>query len=320
MYGRRSARLSGSFTREPLTNNRYLIWLEWPEKCFRVTAEALRHLQTLVPGGAAIVRVRSERAFLRELPTATHVVTWNFSSDWFVRAPQLKLLATPAAGHEFVPTQGPEGVQIHFGGYHGQFMSESVAAFLLAWCRGFFLRQPSSWPRTWMSDRCRELAGTKAVILGYGKVGRAIGEKLSALGVKVAGITRHNRGFLRLAKGLPPYANPDWLICALPGDSGTDKLVNAQLIAKLPRTCVVVNVGRGNVIDENALFSALRTKRLAGAYLDVRASEPVAKLGNALPKIPEGLDTLVLMPHASAFSPNYIARCFDELAQEGLLK
>jgi len=303
-----------------LTNNRYLVWLEWPEKCFRVDAEALRHLQTLVPRSSEVVRVRSERAFLKELLHSTHVITWHFRPEWFELAPRLRLVATPAAGHEFVPVSGPKGVTIHFGGYHGKYMSESVAAFMLAWCRGFFLKQPSVWPRTWMSGRCREVAGTKAVILGYGRVGQAIGAKLEALGVEVAGITRHNRGLSRFLRGLSPYSDPDWLICALPGDSGTDKLVDSRFIAKLPRKSVVINVGRGNAIDEPALFAALRSHRLAGAYLDVRASEPVPKLGNRLPEIPPDLDNLVLMPHASAFSPNYIRSCFDELAQEGLLK
>lgn len=303
-----------------MTNNCYLIWLEWPEKCFRVTAEALRHLQTLVPKGASVVRVRSERAFLRELPAATHVVTWHFHSEWFSVARRLRLVATPAAGREYVPTVAPEGITVHFGGYHGQFMAESVAAFVLGWARGFFRRQPDDWPRVWMSERCFDVAGTKAVILGYGRVGRAIGARLEALGVTVCGITRHNRGLARLLRGASPYADPDWLICALPGDTGTDRLVNARLIAKLPRRCVIVNVGRGNAVDERDLFAALKSRRIAGAYLDVRASEPVDKLGNARPARPPRLDNLVLMPHASAFSPNYIRSCFDELAREGLLK
>ena len=116
----------------------YLVWLEWPEKCFRVDAEALRTLKGLVPKGSRVVRVRGESAFLRALPKATHAIVWNFKEEWFAQAPRLRVLATPAAGQEFVPTRGPKGVRIHFGHYHGRIMSESVAAFVLAWARGFF--------------------------------------------------------------------------------------------------------------------------------------------------------------------------------------
>ena len=177
--------------------NVYLVWLEWPEKCFRVDAEALRYLRTAVPKGSRVLRTRSEAAFLRALPQATHAIVWNFRDEWFARAPKLKVLATPAAGQELVPTTGPKGVKIHFGHYHGTIIAESVAGFMLAWAKGFFAVRtaPKScrrWPRIWLSDKCFDVAGTRAVIVGYGHIGRAIGAKLSALGVEVAGFSRKN--------------------------------------------------------------------------------------------------------------------------------
>ena len=71
-------------------NNVYLVWLEWPEKCFRVDAEALRYLRTAVPKGSRVLRTRSEAAFLKALPKATHAITWHFKADWFAKAPRLK--------------------------------------------------------------------------------------------------------------------------------------------------------------------------------------------------------------------------------------
>ena len=310
--------------------NVYLVWLEWPEKCFRVDAEALRALKGLVPRGARIVRARSEGAFLKALPKATHAITWHFKADWFAKAPRLKVLATPAAGQEFVPTKGPKGVKIHFGHYHGQIMSESVLGFMLCWAKGFFAvreapRSCRDWPRTWLSGRCTDVAGTKAVIVGYGNVGRAIGTKLAALGVDICGLTRHRifhgnrtiehsniRTFLREA---------DWLILALPSTMGTDDFLNAKLIRKLPRKCVVINVGRGNAVDERALYAALKAKRIAGAYLDVRKHEPSATVLEA-PGYVKGLADLpncIVMPHASAFSPRYLRLCFEELKNDGCL-
>ena len=304
-----------------MTNNLYLVWLEWPEKCFRIDAEALRALKGLVPKGSRIVRTRSEAAFLRALPKATHAIVWNFKKEWFAKAPCLKVLATPAAGQEFVPTEGPKGVRIHFGHYHGRIIAESVAAFALGWAHGFFAvrNAPAScrdWPRNWLSDKCFDVAGTKADVVGYGHVGRAIGAKLESLGVEVEGFSRSNIGNLAKSAG-----TANWLILALPSATGTDDFLNAKLIRKLPRTCVVINVGRGNAVDEKALYAALKAKRIAGAYLDVRKHEPSATVleRSGYVKGLADLPNCVSMPHASAFSPRYLKMCFEELKDDGCL-
>lgn len=289
-----------------MTNNHYLVRLDWPEKSFRSSSADIEYLRSLLPKGASVEHVRTERAFLKALPKATHAIVWNFKPEWFEKAPNLKLLATPAAGKELIPTEGPEGVKIHFGGFHGDIIAESVVGFMLAWARGFFLKSEKIWPRVDFSDKCYSLARTKAVILGYGKIGKAIGEKLEGLGVGVAGFSRKNIADLPRA-----LKAADWLILALPGTTGTDNIVNAALLKKLPRRAVIVNIGRGNAIDEDALFEALEKKRIAGAYLDVRKVEPA----QAAPK----LDNLILMPHSSAFYPSYVKDCFKELKDEGLL-
>ena len=145
-----------------------------------------------------------------------------------------------------------------------------------------------------------------------------IGARLEAQGVAVSGFGRKNLA------DLPAAARAaDWLILALPGDTGTTNFLDRRLLAKLPRRCVVVNVGRGNAVDEPALFAALAAGRLAGAYLDVRAYEPnFGNLGapprarrDRAPKIPN----LVLMPHSCAFYREYIKDFMKELHDEGLL-
>ena len=218
-------------------------------------------------------------------------------------------------------------MKIHFGGFHGPIMAESVAAFALGWARGFFRPElkSSAWPRSELSEVVGELAGTRAVILGYGRVGRAIGEKLSSLGVEVSGLTRH--GFFAGGRRLPSrrfadfLAKADWLVMALPSTTGTDNFLSAKLIAKLPRRAVVINVGRGNSVDERALAAALRSGRIAAAYLDVRKSEPTATILESPGYVRElaDLPNCFVMPHASAFSPRYLERCFRELKGEGLI-
>lgn len=308
-------------------NDRYLVWLEWPEACFRAQPDDIRYLKTLVPKDAGVSCVHGEAAFLRALPQATHVIVWHFKHEWFARAKRLRVLATPGAGRELVAhTDVPSGVTVHFGGYHGAIIAETVAAFVLAWARGFFkvrAREGSIWPRSWLGSDCYTVSGTKAVIAGYGKIGKAIGAKLEALGVSVEGFGRRN------AKDLPKAAKTaDWFVMALPSDTGTDDFLDAKLLAKLPRRCVVINIGRGNAIDEEALRQALESGRIAGAYLDVFKNEPtVLRTGSVqddagteeLPFYEGRTANLVAMPHCSAFAPTYIRRCFKELKDEGLI-
>ncbi len=296
-----------------MRKNVYLVWLEWPEKCFRAQAKDVAALKATVSAGSRVIWAKSEAAFLKALPSATHAFVWNFDAAWFVRAKNLRVLATPAAGQELLPKEGPEGVAIHFGGFHGEAIAETVVGLMLAWCRGVVaaMRSPKVWPRVELSATSYRLSGTHAVILGYGRIGRTIGAKLEALGVRVTGIRRRNVGDLAAAA-----RTADWLIAALPGDTGTDNLVDARLIAKLPRRCVVVNVGRGNAIDEESLEKALASGRLAGALLDVFKDEPLT----AARRIAGDVPNLVRLPHASAFYPEYVRDFFAELEREGLLK
>ena len=301
--------------------NVYLVWLEWPEKCFRVDAASLSYLKSVVPEGGKVVRAKTREAFFAALARATHVITWYFDREWFAKAPRLKVLATPSAGMELLPQEAPEGVKIHFGGFHGPVMAETVAAFALAWCRGLYAAGNYSpktsggmVPRTWLSDKCRALCGTKAVVVGYGKVGRAIGDKLAALGVRVEGFRRSN------IKDLPHAVKDcDWFVMALPATPATDDFLDAKLMAKLPKRCVVINVGRGNSINEDALVNALESGRLAGACLDVAKIEPLRTLKSFVKPKRALPPNLFLMPHSAAFYPEYVTDCFKELKREGLV-
>jgi len=311
-------------TREPIN---CLVWLEWPERCFRANDSDIKFLEELVPEGSRVQRVKTEASFLRSRPRATHAIVWSFKKEWFALAPKLKVLATPGAGRELVAWRdAPEGVKVHFGGFHGPVIAESVAGFMLAWARGFFRVQSERlagrgiWPRERFGEGMFTIAGTKAVIAGYGKIGRAIGDKLTALGVDVHGFSRSN------IKEMPSeMKSAKWFIMALPSDTGTDDFLCQRLLSKLPIGAVVINIGRGNAVDEHALAKAILAGKLSGAYLDVFKNEPTVlnpRAGDG-----EGLSPLwdarnkniIAMPHSTAFTNDYIKRSFKELYDEGFL-
>lgn len=294
------------------------MWLNWPEDSFRLNEASLRRFEELVGGRGTVTAVMSENEFLRELPSATHAIVWEFRKEWFALAPKLRKLMTPGAGRELLPTDTelPDGVVRINGAFHGAIMSETVIACIFAHARGLYRAYDYQlggelWPRVALSPYCRRVAGTKAVILGYGKIGHTVGAKLELLGVEVKGFGRKNIGQLKDAL---PFA--DWLIVALPSDTGTDNIVNAEILGSMKTGSVLINIGRGNAVDEEALKCSMTERHIpAAAFLDVFKNEPLKVDSPLAGDIPG----LYKMPHSSAFSPEYLPMFFEELERNGNL-
>jgi len=269
-----------------------LVWLSYrgvPE--FTATREQVEVWAKRVPE-LEVVFASTQEEFIRNLSKATYAMTFTFSEAWLPLTYRLKWMAT-------------ERIRLTHGTFHGEIMAETVIGMLLALRRGLLpglglCTASEPWPEAFQGRAL--LAGSRSVILGYGNIGKAIGAKLEALGGHVLGITRSNFGEL---DGALPEA--DALILALPATPETARMVDATRLARLPKRAVVVNVGRGSVLDEEALQEALVAGRLYAAFLDVLQEEPYPEDG-ALRKTPR----CFLLPHASAFAPDYLERAFEE--------
>lgn len=157
------------------------------------------------------------------------------------------------------------------------------------------------WRMRYADDDCPCLSGGRAVILGMGAIGRCLAPALEALGMEVVGIRRRTTPTLDDLGAVLPDTTA--LIVALPHTPRTDRLVDAARLARLPRHAIVVNVGRGRVIDEDALYEALAEQRLFGAGIDVWWQYPdsVEARTATLPARPfHELDNVVLSPHRAA--------------------
>ncbi|MCW5606044.1 MAG: D-2-hydroxyacid dehydrogenase [Burkholderiales bacterium] len=148
----------------------------------------------------------------------------------------------------------------------------------------------------------RDLAGQTALILGVGHIGNEIARLARILGLRVIGVRRSaGKPDDHVDEMHPPAAllallpKADWLIIACPLTPETRGMMNASLLARLPRGARVINVARGEIVDENALHSALASGNLAGAYLDVFEKEPLP------PESPLwDLPNVIVTPHSSA--------------------
>lgn len=121
-----------------------------------------------------------------------------------------------------------------------------------------------------------ELADTRALVVGLGAIGRLIAERLAAFGVEVTGVTRSGRD-----DTLTPDAwrarlgEFDWVILAAPSTDDTKAMIGADELAAMKRTAWLINIARGDMIDDDALLAALGERRIAGAFLDPTNPEPL---------------------------------------------
>ncbi|MCD8140813.1 MAG: hypothetical protein LUE17_13720 [Planctomycetaceae bacterium] len=262
------------------------------------------------------------------LPDAVAALVWAFSSSWNGKAGNLRLIATPAAGRDWIHATPRDGLEILFGHYHGELMAETVLGLMLAFTRGIkdsLDRRGEVWPRVEVGSAMRPLRGSHAVIVGFGNIGKWVGRLLAPMGVRVTGVNRSNLDrpdsfrpddrVIRLDELDSVLPEADHLVMVLPGDTGTDKLLDARRIGLLRPDAYVYNIGRGNAIDLDALTAALREGRLAGAGLDVYPEEPLPTDAPI-----RSCPRTILLPHVSAFGPTYFDLWMKELlpALEGI--
>jgi lactate dehydrogenase-like 2-hydroxyacid dehydrogenase len=140
------------------------------------------------------------------------------------------------------------------------------------------------------------LGGKRVGILGLGRIGKAIAERVAALGMKVGYTGRKPQAvsyeFHPDLKSLA--AASDFLVVACPGGAATRNIVNAEVLAALGRKGVLVNIARGSIVDEPALVEALQKGTIKGAGLDVFADEP------HVPAPLLAMEHVVLLPHVGS--------------------
>ncbi|HVF93136.1 MAG TPA: D-2-hydroxyacid dehydrogenase [Sphingomonas sp.] len=121
-----------------------------------------------------------------------------------------------------------------------------------------------------------ELFETSALIVGYGAIGRLIGDRLAAFGVTVTGVTRSGRnGTLTPDAWQATLGAYDWVILAAPSTDATKALIGAAELAAMKDSAWLINIARGDMIDDDALIAALEAKTIAGAFLDPTNPEPL---------------------------------------------
>jgi len=137
--------------------------------------------------------------------------------------------------------------------------------------------------REWLSEAPgkRELAGSRALIIGYGAIGKLIAERLTGFGVNVMAVRRSatgDDGFLSPEQWRERLGEFDWIILAAPATAETVRMIGARELASMRSSAVLINIARGTLVDQDALMDSLRGRQIAGAFLDVTDPEPLPPL------------------------------------------
>jgi phosphoglycerate dehydrogenase-like enzyme len=121
-----------------------------------------------------------------------------------------------------------------------------------------------------------ELFETTALIVGMGTIGQLIADRLAAFGVRVTGVTRSGRdGTLTPDAWGAKLGEFDWVILAAPSTDATKAMIGVEELAAMKSGAWLINIARGDMVDQDALIAALKTGRLGGAFLDTVTPEPL---------------------------------------------
>jgi len=259
-------------------------------------------------------------AMLRE--GADAIWTWSAGAEELALCAGLRWISTPAAGADYldVETLLRSGwIVTTSHGHHGPAIAEHAWAMALMLARGFHhgaSDRAAASERPEFLERVLDVAGSHCLLLGIGGVGSAIATRALAFGCSCSALGREARiredgvRVVELTDLDAELHRSRFVFNSLPGGEGTHQLLAERRLSLLPSPAVLVNVGRGSTVDEEALLRRVRAGQLR-AGLDVVGVEPVAA------DSPLRCEAdVVLTPHVAAVTPDYLLRAAEQQAAQ----
>ncbi len=277
------------------------------------------------------VRVTDDDALPAALADADVFFGFHYPPELFASASRLRWIHSAAAGVEanLFPAMATSDVLLtNAAGLHAVNIPEHAIALVCALARNLHTAQRLKAERRW--DRYaaiaagggfRQLAGSHLAVLGAGAIGLGVARLGRGLGMQVRVLRRRPE---LAVEGAEAVVGPerlhellgwaDFVVVAAPLTAETHHLIDAAALAAMRSSAHLVNVGRGEIVDDAALVEALRGGAIAGAGLDVFSEEPLP------PESPYWtLDGVIVTPHVSGYLPDFFARAFgiflDNLAR-----
>lgn len=263
----------------------------------------------------------------RVIREADVVLGYAAREDNFASARRLRWIQITAAGvgkRVLFPALVESDVILTNGrGLHSVAMAEHTIGVMLAFVRKLHLARDAQNRKRWIQDDLwldprpfGTLRGATLGIVGLGSIGREIAVRAQALGMRVIALRRHPTsdpapadaqwGPEKLGELVEAS---DWLVLSTPLTPETHSMIGPGELARMKPDAVLINLGRGKLVDESALISTLQAGRIAGAALDVFENEPLPESSPlwAMPNV-------IVTPHISGFGPRYWERAMELFA------
>ena len=274
-----------------------------------------------LPPETGIAVGNTVEAFQRAAGEANVLFNWSGSgallNEVFALCPNLKWVHTRSAGLEdqlFTELVDSHVPLTNGSGVFSPPLGEFVLGAILYFAKDFRRLIRNQTAGVWEQFDVTEISGQTAGIVGYGDIGRAVAARLHPMGMKLLALRRtaptaHDPlidQYYRPEELHQMLTLCDYVIVTAPLTPQTRGMLSTREFAAMKSTAVVINVGRGAVIDEAAVIDALSAKRILGAGLDVFATEP----------LPAGhpffqLDNVLLSPHSADHTSDWLDRAMQ---------
>jgi len=239
-----------------------------------------------------VVHLRNYDRVMEEIADADIAISWSLRGEQIKVAKRLRWIhSTAAAVHQLMTPElrASDILVTNARDVHGPVVAEHAIALAFALAKrlpqAVRHQQQKHWAQhdLWNAQpRPRELSGGTMTVIGMGGIGRPLAKLAKSLGMRVVGVREHPEAASEFADEVCAFGEldralrqADFVVLAVPVTPKTHHLMNAKRLAQLKSDAYLINVGRGVLIDEDALAQALRANRFAGAALDVTTAEPL---------------------------------------------
>jgi phosphoglycerate dehydrogenase-like enzyme len=257
------------------------------------------------------------QAYPCDLSQTDVLVGTPISAAMIEQAPKLRLVHIPGAGSDGIAIEALHGIPVCNVFHHERAIAEYVMMTILALDRNLFQQDRDLREGRWAGSCVQgpplvsELGGKTVGIVGFGHIGREVARLAEPFEMQIQAIrSDHSRTDLEAL-----LEASDFLVISCPLTSQTRGLIGPAEFAKMRPTASLINVARGEVVDEAALYEALRDKRIRSAAIDVWYQYPK----DGQPRLPsrfpfEKLDNVIMTPHSSAWTDRVVAMRFRDIA------
>ena len=298
-----------------------------------VAADTAEGIKAELPAGLAIEILGDpiERALLPAAAADADILVSNHWRADYPPAPKVRLVQSVATGVDLFDLAAlPAGVTVCNAFGHETAIAEYIVMVMLALHHRLFeisgeFRERGSWRTSWVESGVPhgEVRGSTLGIVGYGRVGREVARRAAPFGCRILAANRTPREPEAELERVYPLAELDQMLpecdtvalCTALGPETTG-LIDARRLALMKPTAFLINIARGQVVDEDAIYAALRDRSIGGAALDVwwQYPDPAApdRRGSRHPF--HELPNVIVTPHNSGWTAGMVRRRWDEIA------